>query len=86
MTEEQKKAENDPQHPKYKVLFGQYTWWRSSDNRVFVITSRGEQVNGDIESINLLEQNKELPHFRPYSEVFELYQKGMLERTSVMAI
>lgn len=82
MKKEDRLPDDHPQHYTKKALFSKHTWFRSADNREFVITFREETMEGDITFIHLLEKNKMVPVIRPYEEILNLFNEGRLTCTS----
>lgn len=78
------KDQNDPQHFTWHGTFRKYSWWRSQDNRVFVIVHRWYDNAGNLIGLELLEKGNETVIERPYIEIFRLFKQGALEPASNM--
>jgi hypothetical protein len=72
-----------PDDPCWIPRFAIFTWWLTSDNRVFLVIDQHLVFGKNaMHEITLLQQDRETPIKRPWLEVYDMFKKGQLRRTS----
>lgn len=71
--------------PNWKGIFMLYSWWLDpSSNRLFVIVYLWYDNDGKIESIDLLEQNKQETKLVLIADMINYFRKDLLQVASKM--